>query len=92
MAQPEASAAESAHAFAREGARVFLAGRHDGPLQALATEIGEAGGEAEVAVVDAFDEAAVDAQVASVVDRAGSLDVSFNLISRGDVQGIPLST
>lgn len=79
-----------AHAFAREGARVHLAGHHEGPLQALATAIGEAGGEAEVSVVDALDETAVDAQVASVVDRAGSLDVSFNLITRGDVQGIPL--
>ena len=37
-----------AQAFAREGARVFLAGRREAPLQALATAISEAGGEAQV--------------------------------------------
>jgi len=79
-----------AQAFAREGARVFLAGRSEAPLHALAKVIRNAGGDAQVAVVDAFDEAAVEAQVASVVQDAGSLDVSFNLISRGDVQGTPL--
>jgi NAD(P)-dependent dehydrogenase (short-subunit alcohol dehydrogenase family) len=48
------------------------------------------GGTAQVAVVDALDEAAVDAHVDDVVARAGSVDVSFNLISRGDLQGTPL--
>jgi hypothetical protein len=27
-----------------------------------------------------------------VVDEAGSIDVSFNLITRGDAQGTPLTT
>jgi hypothetical protein len=40
--------------------------------------------------VDALDDAAVDRHVRSVVDEAGRLDVSFNLISRGDVQGTRL--
>jgi len=78
------------HAFAREGAQVFLTGRSIEPLDALATEITDTGGSARVAVVDAFDEAAVDAHVSTVVAEAGSLDVSFNLISRGDVQGTAL--
>jgi NAD(P)-dependent dehydrogenase (short-subunit alcohol dehydrogenase family) len=79
-----------ARTFAREGARVFLAGRTRGPLEAVAADIAAAGGMAEVAVVDALDERAVDEHVAAVVARAGSVDVSFNLISRGDVQQVPL--
>jgi len=76
-------------AFAAAGARVFLAGRHAGPLEAVAAEIRAAGGAAEVDVLDATDEAAVEAHAESVVARGGSLDVSFNLITRGDVQGRP---
>ncbi len=49
-----------------------------------------AGGSAEVAVVDALDEEAVEEHAQAVASRAGSIDVSFNLITRGDVQGIPL--
>jgi NAD(P)-dependent dehydrogenase (short-subunit alcohol dehydrogenase family) len=41
-------------------------------------------------VVDALNEDAVDAHAQAVVAEAGSLDVSVNLITRGDVQGIPL--
>jgi NAD(P)-dependent dehydrogenase (short-subunit alcohol dehydrogenase family) len=79
-----------ARTFAREGARVFLTGRHIAPLQALADDIRAAGGGAEVAEVDATDERAVEEHAAAVVADAGTIDVSFNLISRGDVQGIPL--
>ncbi|MFG2006446.1 SDR family NAD(P)-dependent oxidoreductase [Spirillospora sp. NPDC048911] len=76
--------------FAREGARVFLAGRTRDKLAAIADEITGAGGRAEVAVVDVMDEQAVDEHTQSVVDAAGAIDVSFNLATRGDVQGIPL--
>jgi NAD(P)-dependent dehydrogenase (short-subunit alcohol dehydrogenase family) len=79
-----------ARTFAREGATVFLAGRTREKLDAVAKDITSAGGAAEAAVVDALDEAVVDAHVGDVVKRAGSVDVSFNLISRGDVQGTPL--
>src|SRR5689334_16630268 len=79
-----------ARTFAREGARVFLAGRTRPPLDAVAAEITAAGGTASVAVVDALDEPAVDAHVQVVIAAAGRVDVSFNLISRGDVQGTPL--
>jgi len=79
-----------AGAFAREGARVFLVGRTRERLDAVAKDISSAGGSAEVAVVDALDERAVDEHVRDVVSKAGSVDVSFNLISRGDVQGTPL--
>ncbi len=76
----------AARAFAREGARVFLAGRSAAPLDKVAEEIRAAGGDAETAVVDAEDEAAVDAFVDDVAARAGRIDVSFNAIGYGDVQ------
>jgi NAD(P)-dependent dehydrogenase (short-subunit alcohol dehydrogenase family) len=79
-----------ARAFAREGARVFLVGRTREKLDAVANEITAAGWSAEVAVVDALDEQAVDDHVREVVKKTGSVDISFNLITRGDVQGTPL--
>lgn len=79
-----------ARTFARDGAQVFLAGRTREAIAAVAKDIEAAGGTAHVAVVDALEEAAVDAHVDDVVARAGSVDVSFNLISRGDLQGTPL--
>jgi NAD(P)-dependent dehydrogenase (short-subunit alcohol dehydrogenase family) len=81
---------EVARTFAREGARVFLAGRTRSSLDAVARDIAEAGGRAEVAEVDALDEQAVDEHARSIVADAGSIDVSLNLISRGDAQGTPL--
>jgi NAD(P)-dependent dehydrogenase (short-subunit alcohol dehydrogenase family) len=79
-----------ARTFAREGAAVFLAGRTREPMEAVVADIVAAGGSAEVAVLDATDERAVDAHVEAVAAKAGRLDVSFNLISRGDVQRTPL--
>jgi NAD(P)-dependent dehydrogenase (short-subunit alcohol dehydrogenase family) len=79
-----------ARAFAREGSTVFLAGRSREKLDAVAKDVISAGGLAEVAVVDALDEEAVDDHLRDVVASAGRVDVSFNLIKRGDVQGIPL--
>ena len=77
-------------AFAREGATVHLAGRTLASLEGVAADIRDAGGRAEVATVDALDEAAVDAHAASVVEQSGRIDVSFNLIDVGDVQGTPM--
>ena len=79
-----------ARTFAREGARVFLAGRTRVKLDAVAREIKSDGGSADVAELDALDEQAVDRHVQDVVSKTGRVDVSFNLITRGDVQGIPL--
>lgn len=75
-----------ARAFAREGAKVFLAGRTLAKLDAVAEDIRSAGGVAETAVVDALDERAVEEHADAVAGEAGSIDVSFNLISYGDVQ------
>ena len=79
-----------ARAFADEGASVFLAGRTRETLEATASGIAEAGGWAEVAELDALDEQAVEKHIAGIVERAGSIDVSFNAISIQDVQLIPL--
>ena len=79
-----------ARTFAREGARVFLAGRTRASLATVAGEIEAAGGRAEVTVLDALDGRTVDEHVGEVVKRAGSIDISFNAISIRDVQLIPL--
>ena len=80
-----------ARAFAREGATVFLAGRTLESLEEVAEQIRSAGGAAETAQVDALDEQAVDGHADAVAASAGGIDVSFNLISYGDVQGTPLA-
>jgi NAD(P)-dependent dehydrogenase (short-subunit alcohol dehydrogenase family) len=72
--------------FAREGANLFLAGRTRAPLEAVAADIPGA----EIAELDVLDGRAVDEHARAVAGRAGSVDVSFNLATRGDVQGIPL--
>jgi NAD(P)-dependent dehydrogenase (short-subunit alcohol dehydrogenase family) len=81
-----------AKAFAREGAHVFLTGRHRTRIEDVAREIVSAGGHAETAEVDALDEHAVDRHLQSVIDKAGHVDVSFNAIGipNTTVQGVPL--
>jgi 3-oxoacyl-[acyl-carrier protein] reductase len=79
-----------ARAFAREGARVFLAGRTLAKLDGVAEEIRAAGGAAETAEVDALDQRAVEEHADEVVKRAGRLDISFNAISITAVQDVPL--
>jgi 3-oxoacyl-[acyl-carrier protein] reductase len=80
-----------ATAFGREGARVFLAGRNPATLEAVAARVRATGAVAETAEVDALDERAVDRHADAVAAQAGTLDVSFNLISHGDVQGTPMA-
>ena len=46
----------AARAFAKAGARVFLAGRSPEKLEAVARDVVAAGGMAETALVDALDE------------------------------------
>lgn len=69
-----------ARAFAREGATLFLTGRHRAPVDIVAGEIVAAGGSAEVAEVDALDEQAVDEHLRFVTEKAGRVDISFNAI------------
>jgi 3-oxoacyl-[acyl-carrier protein] reductase len=75
-----------ARAFAREGGRVFLAGRTPATLDGVAADIRSDGGVAETAAVDALDERAVDGFVDGVTERAGRIDISFDVIGYGDVQ------
>ena len=78
-----------ARAYAREGARVFLAGRAIRALDEARTIRGT-GGQAEVAQVDALDRAAVEKHASAVADAAGGIDIAFNATSNEDVQGTPL--
>jgi 3-oxoacyl-[acyl-carrier protein] reductase len=79
-----------AKAFAAAGARVFLTGRSIGPVKKLADEITATGGKAEADQVDAMDESAIASHAAAVVQKAGSVDISFNLIDLQVVQNMPL--
>lgn len=80
-----------ARAFACEGAKVFLAGRTLATLEEVAGEIHSTGGVAETAEVDALDERAVDQHAETVVAEAGSIDISFNLITHPFVHGTPMA-
>ena len=81
-----------ARAFAREGAKLFLAGRRWAPVESVAKDIVAAGGSAEAAEVDALDEQAVDKQLQSVIDKAGRVDISFNAVGipNAKILGVPL--
>jgi 3-oxoacyl-[acyl-carrier protein] reductase len=79
-----------ARAFAREGAKVFLAGRTRAKLDRVAEEIRSAGGTAATAEVDALDGKAVDEHADAVAKEAGGIDISFNLISHPFTHGTPL--
>jgi 3-oxoacyl-[acyl-carrier protein] reductase len=79
-----------ATAFAREGATVYLSGRHHEPIQQLQAEIVSRGGRAYAHQVDALDLAAVEEHMSHVAEHAGGFDIAFNAIGVGDVQGIPL--
>jgi NADP-dependent 3-hydroxy acid dehydrogenase YdfG len=71
-----------AHAFAREGARVFLAGRTLAKVEAVAKEITEAGGVAEAAQVDALDEQAVGKHIGRVAETTARIAVGVAFIRR----------
>src|SRR4051812_46830136 len=79
-----------ARAFAREGASLYLAGRTRKRLEAVAKDARAAGAKVQTAEVDAWDEAEVEAHVAAVEVRAGTIDVLFNAIGMEEVQGCDL--
>ena len=81
-----------AKALAAAGARVFLTGRTMASVRKTADEIIAAGGLAEVALVDAFNETAVNNHLEKMVQQAGSVDISFNATASKVVQNIPLTT
>jgi NAD(P)-dependent dehydrogenase (short-subunit alcohol dehydrogenase family) len=77
----------AARVFAREGARVFLAGRTHSKLAAVARDIESAGGIADVTTLDLYDEGQVRAHADAVAAKAGGIDVMFNAIGVAHVQG-----
>jgi 3-oxoacyl-[acyl-carrier protein] reductase len=78
-----------ARAFARQGAGVFLAGRTKARLEEVAEDIRAPGGRASTAVLDALDGEAVDRHADEVAAEAGSIDISFNLITHPHTHGVP---
>lgn len=77
--------------LAREGAQLHLASRTPERLDALAKEIRSTGATVATAQLDALDETAVDEHADAVAAASGTIDISINLISVGDVQGTPLA-
>jgi NAD(P)-dependent dehydrogenase (short-subunit alcohol dehydrogenase family) len=68
----------SAVAFAKNGAKLVVAGRHDEPGQALANELRSLGSEAEFVKADVRKEDDVRALVDKALARFGRLDVAVN--------------
>jgi NAD(P)-dependent dehydrogenase (short-subunit alcohol dehydrogenase family) len=64
--------------FAREGAKVVLTDVADGPGEATAAEIVDAGGEAVFVHADVSREADADAMVREAVERFGGLNILYN--------------
>ena len=81
-----------ARAFAREGARLFLSGRHLAAVELVANGVVSAGGSAEAAEVDALDEQAIDKHLESVIGKAGRVDIAFNAVGipGTNILGVPL--
>jgi Dehydrogenases with different specificities (related to short-chain alcohol dehydrogenases) len=80
-----------AEAFARNGARVVLAGRRAEPLVTVAAQIRDVGGIAEVAPVDVMDQEALTRHAAGIDARHGGIDIVANAIGIPHLQGVPLA-
>ncbi|MFZ3452810.1 SDR family NAD(P)-dependent oxidoreductase [Arthrobacter sp. 7Tela_A1] len=79
-----------AQEFARQGAKLFLAGHREPPVHATAEKVRALGAEAHVSGVDAFSPVEVDAHTNAVADLAGRIDVLLNAVEIPRVQGTPL--
>jgi len=79
-----------AKALAAAGARVFLTGHQLSSLQIVADDILASGGNMEMAEVDAMDEKAIKSHLEGVVQKAGTVDISFNATGIKVIQNIPL--
>jgi 3-oxoacyl-[acyl-carrier protein] reductase len=75
-----ATGSQVARGFSKEGATVFLSGRHLSSVESLAKEIQTSHGKAEAAEVDALNERVVTAYLDNVVKQAGNkkMDIVFN--------------
>ncbi|WEL57773.1 SDR family NAD(P)-dependent oxidoreductase [Pseudomonas kermanshahensis] len=70
--------AATARRLAEEGATVVLCGRNLKPLEAVASAIREAGGQAESSVADVSDEQAFVGAIEAAAKRHGRLDILVN--------------
>ena len=68
----------TAFAFAHDGARVVVSGRHDDEGQKLATELRNLGTEAEFVRTDVRHEDEVKNLVDKIITRFGRLDIAVN--------------
>ena len=68
----------TAHELAALGAQVVIAARREELLAKTAAEIAEAGGKCSTVTVNIRDEKAIDAMVASVLERHGRIDGLVN--------------
>jgi NAD(P)-dependent dehydrogenase (short-subunit alcohol dehydrogenase family) len=80
-----------ARVFAREGARVFIAGRTQAKLDAVARDISSSGGRVETACVDIFDQQAVEKHAEATAETAGGIDIALNAVSVMHNQGTLLA-
>src|SRR5688572_9112402 len=82
-----------AKAFARQGAWVFLTGRTQSKLDAIAEEVLSEGGAIETTRLDALDELLVEKHMRDLISKAGKIDISFNAIGipQKGIQGIPIT-
>jgi len=74
---------EIAWRFSTEGAKVVIADLQSPSAEAAAAEINRAGGTATGVAMDVSDEAAVDAGIATTIERFGRLDI---LVSNAGIQ------
>lgn len=81
---------EIARTFAREGARVHVAGPTAAKLEKVAAEIRAAGGTAHTAVLDVLDVAATARHADAVVRESGGVDIALSAVGFMHVQGKPL--
>ena len=70
---------------------MFLAGRTLAKLEQVAADISAAGGAAEVALLDAMDERAVDLHADAIAAEAGGIDIALNALGIAHVQGTPFA-
>lgn len=79
-----------AQSLAAAGATVFVTNKNLLIARQIADKIIAAGGKADAGMVDAMDEGSIKKHIEYVQDKAGTVDISFNLIGIKNVQNIPL--